>query len=221
MKNIFTGFLALLIISSSCKKEVLRGEGNVSTQNRDLMIEQGFHTVRVNGSTKIYIQAGNEKSLIVKGYDNLLNAYSTEVKNGVLTLEYKNSYTINNDNVSVYITYPFLPNINLYGSCSTEFIGTFPFKEEISAKINGSGSIDYGMFSVGIAHFNISGSGYIKGGNVLANEAYIQMSGSGEVRIAAKDKLKVNISGSGNVYYKGAPKIETNISGSGKIIPLN
>jgi len=211
----------LLLIFSSCKREVLRGEGHTSTQNRDLMVEQGFHTVKVNGYTKVFIQAGSEKSLVVKGYDNLLNAYSTEVKNGVLTLEYKNNYNVSNDNVTVYITYPVLPNIVLNGSCEAEFIGDFPFKEEITAFINGSGEIDYDALSVGVARFNISGSGYIKGSDVFATEGYIQMSGSGETRIAVKDKLKVNISGNGNVYYKGNPVIEMNISGSGKIIPLN
>lgn len=221
MNRVIFVFGVLLLIFSSCKKEVLRGEGRTSTQNRHLMVEQGFHTVKVNGSTKVFIQAGSEKSLAVKGYDNLLNAYTTEVKNGVLTLEYKNNYNVSNDNVAVYITYPSLPNIALNGSCAAAFIGDFPFKEEISAVINGSGEIDYAAFSVGVAHFNISGSGYIQGSDVLATEAYIQMSGSGETRIAVKDKLKVNISGSGNVYYKGNPVIEMNISGSGKIIPLN
>lgn len=211
----------LLLMFTACKKEILRGEGNISTQNRGLMIEQGFHAIRVNDATKVFIEAGTQKSLAVRGYDNLLNAYSTEVKNGVLTVGYKDNHNVRNDNVKVYITYPSVPNIDLNGSCEADFSGSFAFAEEVFATINGSGEINYDELDADIVRFNINGSGNINADKVLSSEAYIQMSGSGDIRVAVEDKLQANISGSGKVYYKGNPVIEMNISGSGKIIPLN
>ena len=218
MKRVFLMLTVFLLILSSCKKEILHGEGNISTNSRNLIIEPGFHTIKVNGSTKVFIKAGDTKSLVVKGYDNLLNAYFTEVKNGVLTLGYKENYQVRNDNVQVYITYPSMPNINLNGSCDAEFSGAFPFKQEITATINGSGHINYDSVRVGVVHF---GSGKVEAIDMESLDADIKIAGSGEVRLSVEDELNVNISGSGKVYYKGNPEVEMNISGSGKIIPLN
>lgn len=219
--RILLTYSVVLLIFSSCKKEVLRGEGNISIQDRSLAIEQGFHTIRVNGSTKVFIKAGSQKSLAIKGYDNLMSAFSTEVKNGTLIIGFKDDVNVRNDNIQVNITYPVISNVDLNGSCEADFQGKFPFTEEISATINGSSKIDYDGLEVDIAHFKINGSGKIDGGKVSTSEAHIFMSGSGETQITVADKLEVDISGSGKVYYRGNPVIETNISGSGKIIRLN
>ncbi len=211
----------LILLFASCKKEVLRGEGPISTQNRNSVIASNYHTIKVHGATKVYVNFSYDKSFEIKGYTNLLNAFSTEIRNGVLMLGFKENVTVRNDNIQVYIAYPKTGSIALNGNCEAHYIGNFPLEDEINATINGNGEISYQKAYSNRANFTINGSGEIEGENLSTLEANVRINGSGTAKIAAVDKLKANINGSGNIYYLGNPILETNISGSGKIIPLN
>lgn len=221
MKRIVLTTLIFSIALISCKKESIVGEGRIITENRTLLARPGFDAIKINGSTAVHVIYGSEYKLEVKGYENLLNVFSTEITNHTLTVEFKNNYNIRNDNTEIFITMPVMPDIYLNGSAEAEVKGNFPFKDQVVLKVNGSGEMEYGSGSVEHLELNISGSGSI---NILAIEAEtaaIQISGSGEVKLAVSDELDASISGSGKIYYSGSPVINANISGSGKVIKLN
>ena len=215
--------IALVLISvlvSSCSKESIRGEGPVETTGRTANIQGNFTSIRINGEADVYVSYGIVKKLEIKGYHNLLPLFTTEVMNNKLLLQFKEGYRIRNNNIKIYLTVPYVPGIEVNGSCKAEFLGAFPVQEEFYADINGSGNINYSPVEVRNTHFVINGSGNINGIDVNSIESAVRMSGSGEVKLTVLEKLNVDISGSGKVLYKGRPVIEQKISGSGKIISL-
>ena len=222
MKNSIQN-IALLIISLltiSCAKEFVRGEGPVETIDRTAEIISDFNTIRINGGADVYVRYGTERKVEIKGYPNLLPLFATDIRHNKLILEFKEGYRIKNDNIKVYLTLPTIPNIEINGSCHADFTGNFPASEALYAEINGSGKISYSVVDIFNARFSINGSGNIHAQHVHSTQSYVRISGSGEVKLTVSDKLKVDISGSGQVYYQGRPIVEQQISGSGKIISL-
>ncbi len=220
-KSIYSIALVLMsVVLSSCSKESIRGEGPVETIVRADNIQQSFTSLKVNGEAEVYVNYGITKNLEIKGYHNLLPLFMTEVVNNKLILQYKEGYRVRNSNIKIYLTVPYVPAIEVNGSCEAEFLGDFPIQKEFYAEINGSGNVKYSRVEVGNTRFVINGSGNINAVDVISTESVVRISGSGDVKLTALEKLNVEISGSGKVFYKGRPIIEQKISGSGEIISL-
>lgn len=215
--------IAIIMITallSACSKDLVRGEGPIQSVLRTDDIVGNFNTIRINGEADIYISYGTTKKLELQAYQNLLPLFETKVQGEKLILEYKDGHRVRNNNIKIYLTLPFLPNIEANGSCRVKVTNDFPFQDELYAEINGSGDINYPQAGVKNTRFSINGSGYINAINLISVESTVNISGSGDVKVTVSEKLNVNISGSGKVYYKGRPLLKQQISGSGKIISL-
>lgn len=222
MKKIILIAPIILFLLASCQKdEVLRGQGPITTQKRNAVLDAEYQTIRVHGATKVNIIASYEKSLELKGYSNLMNDFVTEIRDGVLTIGYKENVSVRNDNIEVTVRYPRVGSVELHGSCEAYYQGEFPLQDYIRATINGSGEIFYEKAYSSNVNFTINGSGNIDGRNLSTLNAEVVINGSGDVKIAVVDRLKANVNGSGTIFYVGNPILETSVSGSGKIIPLN
>lgn len=210
--------IALLL--SSCTKDVVRGEGPIESVLRTDDIAGTFNTIRINGEADIYISYGTTKRLELQAYRNLLPLFETRIQGEKLILEYKDGHRIRNNNIKIYLTVSFLPNIEVNGNCKVRFTNDFPFQDGLYAEINGSGDIYYPQGDIKNTRFSINGSGDINAVDLNSVESTVNISGSGDVKVSVSEKLKVNISGSGKVFYKGRPLVEQHLSGSGKIISL-
>ncbi len=216
MKQLLTiAVLFSTIVFAACSKTKLRGSGSVIEDTRSL---PPFTTIQSDGSTDIEVRPSSEDKVIVKGYENLVPAFETEVNNNTLTLKYKEKYiNIKNNNISVVVYSTSVSKVSVNGS-GTVNIRSGMNAPSFEASINGSGEVYFGDNDFEIVRYRINGSGSIYGRPAKAESAYINISGSGDAEVTATKYLEARISGSGDVKYWGNPQtVNSDISGSGKV----
>lgn len=213
-------FLVALVCNSvllfSCNKTKIEGSGSVITEQRNVA---NFYSIKVNGSSKVYVTQGLVYSVSAKAYENLLPVIETRVENGILIIGYKNNANVNNDNSEINITMPSLSSLELNGDGIISTIGSFININNFSVSLSGSGTINVNSATPTNYILNISGSGNINSFGVTSQNAVVNISGSGNASLSLTGSLKATISGSGNIYYKGDNvNVTSNITGSGKVI---
>ncbi len=200
-----------VFLLQSCTKSVT-GEGIVLTEDRQVLL---FTKVRVNGSADVEIVQSNNQKLTISGYANLLNIYESVVTNGELTLGYKSSYNIKNDNIKIKIEVADIRSVYLNGSGDI-IISNFTHGTELTSFINGSGKVQIQNASFSKMAYHINGSGSMFGAAIPAQQVEVSIHGSGHIELNCTQHLKINIEGSGTVDYYGNPAItDISVHGSG------
>ena len=206
----------------------IKGNGNVVTKTRNV---SEYDQIAVAGSFDVKLVAGKEGKLTIKAEENLLEYLITEVKDGKLKIKWEKGVNINTTK-ELLVTVPFedIEAVSLAGSgdvFSEDTIKTDNLKvalagsgdinaSSISSAVSGSGDIKL-MGSSENLKCAIAGSGDINGYELTSNIVEVSIAGSGDIKVNAKENLKVRISGSGDVYYKGDPKQDVKVSGSGSV----
>lgn len=207
--------LTLAVLGVSCRKDVLRGEGNITTMALSL---PAFTGVETHYDIRAEISYGNIPDVKVTGYENLLNELTPEVENGVLKLKYNSRYhSVRNGNLVARITIPVVSKAVIHGSGDILLNG-FTMGNTLETRIHGSGDIRVTGSIYQQATLGIYGSGETEASGLQATEAVANIYGSGNISVAVASKLKAGIYGSGNVYYSGNPALETIVQGSGRVI---
>lgn len=210
--------VTLFCLFTSCTKDRLTANGDRITTIREV---SNFTAIRSSGAHPIEIKYGNEFKVVLKGSNNLLPYFKTEVNNNKLYLGYENA-SVGHDDVQVEVTLPVLKSISLSGSSKVDISGDFPSIGFFNIDVSGSGTILLNNnLNADDLDVTISGSGDVGLEKLAAKRADINISGSGNAYLKVEDHLKASISGSGKVYYAGAPEVESRISGSGKVIKVN
>lgn len=215
MKSVFL-LLPWTWVFASCEKDMITGNGNVQTIERQV---DDFTKVATQGSTVIHIVKGADFEVKLKGYANLLPYLKTTVSNGTLSVRYENKSQVRNDNSEVYITMPVLNGLSSGGSGNMYIAGAFNNNLNFNVSISGAADITMEQGSAENLVVHSAGSGSFDSFGFTAQRADIAISGSGEAKFTVEQKLNVTINGSGSVYYKGNPgTIEKTINGSGKLV---
>lgn len=213
-------FASLAILSAcliSCNKDRLTASGDKSTETRTV---KQFTGIESSGANDIHISYGTEFRVMLKGSDNFLPYFKTEVLGNTLRLGYER-VNVKHDDVEIYVTLPALNYISLSGSGDATISGSFPQLNVLQVLISGSAELEAeNSLQTDELLVKISGSGEVDLKRVQSNSAELSISGSGEAKIGACQHLKARISGSGKVYYTGTPLIDSQISGSGKLLKL-
>jgi Protein of unknown function (DUF2807). len=217
MKNqiILAATLALSIVTSSCGKHRIKGEGSSTSERRELAT---FGSITANGSTNITVHPSSTDYVVVHGYSNLVPVYETRVSDGRLILEFKREYiNVKNNNVTVdvYTTQAHRATLNGSGNIRIE---SDQHSEYMNVDINGSGDITIANNHFKAVNADVNGSGNINGAACHADTLKAHISGSGNISMNVANYLEAKISGSGNVNYWGQPVVgKINISGSGEV----
>lgn len=217
-KTVYSKYLKIISILcpavfflQSCTKSVI-GEGLILTEERQVVL---FTKVRVNGSADVEIVQSNNQKLTISGYANLLNIYESVVTNGELTLGYKSSYNIKNDNIKIKIEVADIRSVYLNGSGDI-IISNFMHGTELTSFINGSGKVQIQNASFPKMAYHINGSGSMFGAAIPAQQVEVSIHGSGHIELNCTQHLKINIEGSGTVDYYGNPATtDISMHGSG------
>lgn len=211
-------FLILLIASVSlvsCRKDVIRGTGSVSTRTLSI---PAFTRVEAHYDIDAVITYGNVQEVKVTGYENLLDILELELDQGILRLKFSNRYRkIKNSNIRFEIMVPAIQGAAVYGSGDITVKG-FLSGNALTTGIYGSGSVSVLESAFENATIDIYGSGRVNAEGLQSRYALVNIYGSGNSYISVSDRLVSKIFGSGNVYYRGNPAIETSINGSGRVI---
>lgn len=194
-----------------------------------------FSAVITGGSEDLYVTQGANQKVRIEGDEEDVKDIETNVRNGVLHIEYKDKWFRSHNRVKIYVTMKDIHGLKLAGSGN--IIGETPITtDELELGISGSGSIKLDVTATeinsGISgsgnirltgkttdhNFKISGSGDVNTLDLKADNCAIQISGAGDAKVNVSKKLDVKISGSGSIRYAGDPdKVNTNVSGSGSV----
>jgi hypothetical protein len=204
------------MVTYSCEEMgfgCIRGNGDLTTENR---IVSDFNGVELNGSFTVYVDSGEETSILVEADENLLDEIRTQVRGNNLIVETYRDRCLNSKNdITIYVTTPEIEEIVLNGSgrIYCDYFET----PKLQVDLNGSGSIFIDYIYTNDAELELSGSGSIRG-TVDTYSADIQVDGSGIIRLdGSAHHADMDITGSGSILGKEFYTDNTNIeiTGSG------
>ena len=229
-----------VILFTACRQVGIRGHGKEGTELRNM---PQFTSVEIDApvDATIDITSGNQGSVELSGYQNLISYIKTEVKEGVLHIYTTDDiYFSTNKNVQAHIITGSLSSISISGASDAIVHGnaTGPeFSIEVSgaakvivdtlnvqnfsSDLSGVAKIEVKSGSVQTAKYQVSGDGTIKAFNLQSKDVTADISGLGKVEINAQEKLSTSISGAGTVRYKGHPSLSSETSGSGTVSDAN
>ena len=216
--------LSLLVVMAaqfvgcnSIYADVVDGDGNVITQDRELTTEQAeaITAVMLTGSPDVTITLDGETapSLSVTTDANLQEMIQIDIKDDTLEVNPQGSYSSTNG-VKIAITLPRLSAATVSGSGSVSVSNVAG--ESFSANVTGSGDIDLAG-SVNAATFGVSGSGDIRATDLDASTVTATVNGSGDIELTARNTANLTVNGSGDIVCYGNAEAKTSINGSGDI----
>lgn len=229
------GVLAVTAISCRWTIGVVRGSGNLETEERKI---SGFDEIQFTGTGNLIIEQGDEESLTIEADDNIIGLIETKVRGDVLHIGYKRGVNIiPTGTIKFYLTVEDLDRIDLSGVGDIDCDGFET--DDLEFNISGSGDIKFNIEAknieidvsglgdislsgkVGSHKIQINGSGNYDAEELESKNCEIDISGLGSATVNVSDSLGIEINGAGNVYYKGSPDISQDISGLGRIKSLD
>jgi hypothetical protein len=218
-------FLALLGLAacdgSTCSSDcvsvngdgpTINGSGTLKTEVRPV---DKFTTIRLSGvGGNLVIERTGAESLTVTADDNLVDLFTSEVRDGTLYLSVAKGKSLSGKQPIYKISVGDLRELDVRGSGTVD--ATKLEGDTLSIAISGSGTANVAGRTDDLT-VAISGSGSFNGAELKAKRAKVVVSGSGELTVSASDELDAKVSGSGSIRYIGSPKLTSNVSGSGSI----
>lgn len=189
----------------------VRGSGNVVTEKRVLT---GFTGVEVGRGFQVEIVAGREFSVEVEGDDNLLPLVTTEVNDGVLSIDTEKRCSTRTS-IRLRISAPDIDKLSTSGGATVNLTGIK--NSNLSVESSGGSKV---ILAGETANFKveISGGAKILSENLSVVDATIDGSGGSYVEVRASGELRSDISGGSRVAYCGTPaSIVTNKSGGARV----
>ena len=243
MKKFFllvAGFATMLSVTS-CKRNVLRGEGPKGSVAQTVTAFSGVN-VDISVKADITVKEGAQPSVQLNGYENVIKHIKVSVKDNVLyiTTDLTDMWKMNCDDVTAQITVPSITTLTLTGAPDAYMHGNITgsdFKLDISgastvvidninvdnfsSEVSGAADIEVKGGAVKKASYEISGAGKILAFPLQASETTASISGAGKNEVTALTKLNATISGAGTIKYKGHPSVTQEVSGVGSISDAN
>ena len=233
--------LPFVMSISSCRQNVLRGEG---AQSASTLTVSSFNEVEMDMPLKtiVNVQPGSQPSVHLSGYENVIKHLKAKVENNVLYIvtDLDETWRVDCDGITANITVPTIQALTLEGAADAIVHGNVTgsvFRLDLSGagsaeidalsvdsfatELSGAASIAVKGGAVKYASYEISGAGKIKTFPLQTMETVAEISGAGKGEITALQKLHIEISGAGSIKYKGHPAITKDISGAGSVIDAN
>ena len=205
--------LLISLLVSGCHHRMVsdvKGSGNRQSQKREIA---PFTSIQSEGAFTIQVVCQKELSLEVEGDDNILPLVTAEVRNNVLRLSNKGSYSTS-DPVKFTISVPNLEVLNVSGAGTIDIKGmnneNFAIDADGAPTINVAGSTK-------MVNIHTNGAGKINTYNLNAARAVVNSNGAAQVELDVDEQLDVTVNGPSSVTYKGDPVVNKNVNGPGKV----
>ncbi len=213
--------------------------GAVSEKQTEERTVSGFDRVAFAAHGNLTITQGERESLTIAADGDVLPQITTEVRDGILWIDYKSkswwqSLTRTNVRVEYSLTLRELSGLSLSGAGKV----TAPWirAESLTLNVSGAGKLDFDSLEVDELTVNlsgagtctvsgttrtqtvtISGAGKYKASDLESGDATVLLSGTGSVKLSVRDALTARISGAGKIGYYGSPTVTEKITGVGSI----
>jgi len=200
-------------MTSGGKGTEIRGSGVMKTEARKIEPFTSIVLTDVESSYLVIEQTG-EESLTITAEENLLEMFTSEVRDGVLYLSFKKGNSFHGKRPTYKVTVKDLRRIHVQGGAAIE--ASKLNGEKLSILIEGAagGNLSGRVDDLTI---EIKGAGWLSAGELKAKRARVSVEGAGKVTVNASDELDADVSGAGIVWYIGEPKLRSSVEGIGWI----
>jgi hypothetical protein len=190
----------------------ISGSGHVKTETRNI---GDFSSIRLISSAEVFITGAAADSVTVTADDNLLPLFTSEVKDGTLSLSYAKDKSFQSKNRPIYhVSVANLRELDVAGAGDVK--ASKLDSNALSVVVTGSSDVHLAG-RAGDLMLLVSGSSSVDAGGLQAKSAKVTVSGASEATVNASDALDAQVSGAASVSYFGAPKLTKKISGAGSI----
>lgn len=202
---------------------------------RESRLISGVNHVVLRGVGDLIFTQSDHESLVVEAEPKLLPKISTEVRSGVLYLDFNENRISTRHPIRFYLSVKDLYRIQSEGSgeirsgklhlgyLEIDLRGSGSARiESLSAKhlkvgLVGSGAVRIDGGEVALQEVSIEGSGDYRAPQLTSAKTSVSISGAGNAAVAASEHLTARISGSGEINYIGNAKVESHITGAGSL----
>ncbi len=200
------------VVGSSLIHFDVRGSGNIITEKREL---SGFKGIHAGGAMQLEITAGKEFSVELEGEDNILPTIKTEVRDGKLFFERRESRTWSRSRVTARITMPELNDLDISGA--SEATVNNVKTESLKLESSGASRIEVSGEARNI-EVEVSGASKLDAESLKSERAKVAASGASKASIFVSEAIDVNASGASRITYSGNPKsVNKDASGASSI----
>jgi hypothetical protein len=211
-----------------------KGSGTLVSESHQV---DGFKAVVLSEKGDLFIEQGENESLIIEAEDNFQEYLQAEVQNGILEI-YKSPPHVTLDTtkpIRYYLTVKDLESLTVKNSGDvqvSEIIGeSFSVVisgsgsvyidaidvERLKAKLTSSGNLEISEGFAKIQDIELSSSGEYDGSRIEGQRAFVSVSSSGNATFNVSEIIEASLTSSGSVYYFGNPKIKYQSSSSGEV----
>jgi len=224
-----SAILFLLIVSTSCMFDGVRGNGNVITKNRK--ISNDFIRIKVSRGLEVFITKSKNVSLVVEADENLHEIIETEVKDGTLIITSQRNIWHASTKI-IHLSVENLNEILVSSGAEVSSENTF-FSDDM--KINATSGAEANLHlnvnslildtssgaNVKLAgkaiYFKVSSS---SGSDIkayeLETETCVASASSGsDIKVYVSDSFEGKATSGAGIKYKGNPKIVQKNNNSG------
>ena len=223
---VLAGIFLALGTSSCLLQSTVKGNGNVTTEERNI---EDFSELNVSRGMNVYVTMGNDYKVIVEADENLHNSIVTELHGKELRIKAIDRIR-KATSKKVFVTLPKLESTksssgsNVYSEnilnvksidLAVSSGANLKFSlnaNEVNAKAN-SGSNIFLEGTTGSINAKASSGSNIKAGDLKAKSAQANASSGANIWLNTENELQATASSGGNVFYNGTPS-ETEISKS-------
>jgi hypothetical protein len=178
----------------------------------------GFERIDMAGDARLIVTIGAATAIQLEGVDSLLEATTTQVRDGTLYIDnrgHERKWFRRVRPIEVRISMPQLAELAVNGGNDVRLRGfaggQSTLNIEGAAHVNAEGQLD--RLSV-----HMQGAGVADLDELVAREAVVVVDGVGTAYVHATDSLSATLNGVGTILYSGDPhEVQTSMNGFGKV----
>ena len=178
-----------------------------------------FKGIAVHGPVSLTVEAGKSYSLKVYGDAKFIQRVTSEVVDGELRLDMKDSSRNSIESSDrVVVTLPELHTFKGEGAGVMRLNNVRGERLDVNYRGAGRLAIEGAVRQL---RLQAQGVGEVDTKALIAQEADVSFEGIGNVAITAKDKLNATVRGMGNLTYYGNPRVvNKSVSGIGSVVAV-
>lgn len=198
-----------------------------------------FTKIDMDGGATVNLVQGSEHSVRVEGSKRVVDQVVTEVRSGVLEINYRDKKLFDfwDEKLTLTITFADLTGFRLDGG--VELNADDLDLDKLDFTINGGASVKINNLTITTLDMSLAGGGDIQvsgvaetltidvsgGTNFKAEDlecanVRVEVAGAANVEVWATEKLDLDLAGAYSVSYWGSPQITQSIGGIGQIKAL-
>ncbi len=179
-----------------------------------------FTAINANRGVGLEITQGAEYSVSVSAPEKYMDDVQIEQKGETLYISLKQGVKqpVDSDDITIYITMPYITKIDLAGASDACFIGQFE-APQFTAHLSGSSEIEDLAIVADEVSIEASGASELSG-TVQAKRAMANLAGASELDLISNQlsQMTMQLSGSSSAELKGAiTNLQATLSGASEI----